>query len=316
MHRIAVIAVPPVTTFDLAIPELLFGNTKIDGTPAYHVTVCTADPGWVSAAGSLRIKVERGLRAVAAADTVIVTGTGARDNIDVRVLDALRRAARAGKRLASICTGAFVLAEAGLLDGRPATTYWLFSEEFRHRYPGIQLRQDVLYVDDGQVLTSAGVAAGIDLCIHIIRRDLGAKEANKVARMAVVAPLRPGGQAQFVKTAVPVDGVDALARTRAWALTRLAEPLTLDDLAAHARISVRTLTRRFKAETNDTPLQWLLMQRVNHARELLETSTLSIEQVAQRSGLGGSDSLRKHMRKHLGLTPSSYRTAFSDLTSH
>jgi transcriptional regulator GlxA family with amidase domain len=202
------------------------------------------------------------------------------------VLNALRRAAGAGKRLASICTGAFVLAEAGLLEGRPATTYWIYSDDFRQRYPGVQLRPDVLYVDDGSVLTSAGEAAGIDLCIHIIRCDLGAWVANDVARMAVVAPLRPGGQAQFVKTAVSVDSSDTLARTRAWALTRLAQPLTLGDLAAHARMSVRTLTRRFKAETNDTPLQWLLAQRVNLARELLESTPLSIEQVAQRVRAG------------------------------
>jgi transcriptional regulator GlxA family with amidase domain len=314
MHRITVIAVPPVNVFDLSIPEMLFGNTTVDSTPAYRVTVCTADPGWVRTTGTMQMKVDRGLRAVAAADTVIVTGTGARDHIDVRVLDALRRAAAAGKRIASICTGAFVLAEAGLLEGRSATTYWVYSDEFRQRYPGVQLRPDVLYVDDGSVLTSAGVAAGIDLCIHIIRRDLGAKVANTAARMAVVAPLRPGGQAQFVKTPVSVEGADTLARTRAWALNRLAETLTLNELAAHARMSVRTLTRRFKAETNYTPLQWLLAQRVNLARELLESTPLSIEQVAARCGLGGSDSLRKHMRNQLGLTPSGYRNTFSRIT--
>lgn len=315
MHRIAVVVVPPVSAFDLSVAEMLFSNTVVDGTPAYQVTVCTADPGWIPTTGSMRINVDRGLHTMAGADTVIVTGTGARDDIDARVLNALRRAAGAGKRIVSICTGAFVLAEAGLLEGRPATTYWIYSDDFHRRYPGVQLRPDVLYVDDGSVLTSAGVAAGIDLCIHIIRSDLGARVANDVARMAVVAPLRPGGQAQFVRTAVTVDSADTLALTRAWALTRLAQPLTLGDLAAHARMSVRTLTRRFKAETNDTPLQWLLAQRVSLARELLESTRLSIEQIAQRCGLGGADSLRTHMRARVGLTPSAYRSAFSRISA-
>jgi transcriptional regulator GlxA family with amidase domain len=308
-----VVAVPPVTTFDLSIPELILGNTNIGGRPAYDVTMCTAEPGLLATTGKMQVSVDRGLRAVATADTVVVTGTGARDDIDPRVLVALRRAAARGKRIASICTGAFILAEAGLLDGRPATTYWLYSDEFRRRYPRVDLRADVLYVDDGQILTSAGLAAGIDLCLHIIRRDLGAKIANTVARLAVVAAFRPGGQAQFVEAAVAIDRQDSMARTRAWALRHLAEPLTLNDLATHARMSVRSVTRRFRAETGCSPLQWLLQQRIERARELLESTTLSMDQVADRCGLGSADSLRRHMHRRMGLAPTTYRSAFSRL---
>ena len=323
MHRVVVVAVPPVTSFDLFIPETILSNAVIDGCSPYQITMCTAEPGLLSmctagpgpltSIGSVRVKVDQGLRAVAAADTVIVTGTGARDDIDPRVLTALRRAAARGTRIASICSGAFALAEAGLLDGRPATTHWAHSDDFRRRYPLVDLQPDVLYVDDGSILTSAGAAAGIDLCIHIIRRDLGAKVANATARLAVVAPIRPGGQAQFVQAPIAADGNDSLAHTRAWALRHLADPLTLDDLAARARVSVRTLTRRFRTEAGCSPLQWLLHQRIERARDLLESTTLSMDQVAGRCGLGTADSLRKHMLRQVGVSPTAYRVAFSRL---
>jgi transcriptional regulator GlxA family with amidase domain len=311
MHRVAVIAVPPVTPFDLSIPDLILGNALVDNRSAYAVTTCTAAPGPVAATGSIRVSVEHGLGVTDSSDTLIVTGTGNRENVDDRVLDALRRAATRGKRIASICTGAFVLAEAGLLDGRTATTYWPYSDEFRRRYPQVRLRADVLYVDDDSILTSAGLAAGIDLCLHMIRRDHGARVANSVARRAVVAPIRPGGQAQFVEVAVVDNRHDSLARTRAWALRRLDRPLSLHDIARHAGMSVRNLTRRFKAETGQSPLQWLLFQRIDRARELLESTTLPIGQVAARCGMGTADSLRKHMVRQLGVPPSAYRAAFA-----
>ncbi|MCF2528974.1 GlxA family transcriptional regulator [Yinghuangia soli] len=310
-HRIAVIAVPPVTSFDLSIPELVFGATLIEGLPGYDVTICTADPGVVAASGSLDVVVSRGLDAVAAADTVIVTGTGARVDADPRVLDALRAAAAAGRRIASICTGAFVLAQAGLLDGHRATTFWLMSGEFARRFPQVELRPDVLFVEDRQMLTSAGLSAGIDLCLHMVRSDYGAAVANNVARLVVAAPVRPGGQAQFIETPLPPERGSELAATRAWALERLHEPLTLADLAAHGRTSVRTLTRRFQAETGASPLQWLLHQRIDRAREILETTDLPLEQVARTSGLGTADSLRRHMLRRIGLPPSAYRAAFT-----
>jgi transcriptional regulator GlxA family with amidase domain len=312
-HRIAVLAVPPVTTFDLSIPEVVFPAVIVDGVAGYEVVVCTPDPGVVKGYSGVSIVVEHGLEAAAGADTLIVTGTGARADADPRVLELLRRAAQAGTRIASICTGAFVLAQAGLLDGRPATTYWLFSQEMRDRFPAVELQPDVLFVDDGQVLTSAGLAAGLDLCLHMIRLDYGAVAANAVARLAVVAPVRPGGQAQFIEAPLPPEGGTSLATTREWALERIGEPLTLAGLASHAGMSTRTLTRRFREETGLSPLQWLLHQRVDRARELLEATDLSIEQVAWRSGLGTAESLRLHLMRRNGLSPSAYRAAFTRL---
>jgi len=311
MHRIAVVAVPPVGTFELTIPELVFSAAEVDGRPAYEVRTCTAEPGTVAATGALAVTVEHGLRAVTEADTVIVTGTGAREQADPRILAALRDAADAGKRVASICTGAFVLAQAGLLDGREATTHRKYGAELTRRFPDVRLHPDVLFVEDGRVLTSAGLAAGIDLCLHIIRTDLGAAVANTVARLAVVAPVRPGGQAQFITTPLPPESGTSLAATRVWALERLQQPLTREDLAGHAQVSIRTLNRRFQAETGLSPLQWLLHQRIDRARELLETTELSIGQVARQSGLGTPDSLRQHLTRRTGLTPSSYRAAYT-----
>ncbi|WP_439677301.1 GlxA family transcriptional regulator [Embleya sp. MST-111070] len=312
MHRIAVVAVPPVTTFDLSIPELVLGAVELaDGAPGYEVRVCTADPGPVVGTGSLDIVVPHGLDTIDTADTVVVTGTGARADADPRILTALRTAGAAGKRVASICTGAFVLAQAGLLDGRAATTYWTMTDEFRRRFPAVDLRPDVLYVEDGPILTSAGLSAGIDLCLHLIRTDHGAAIANTVARLVVAAPVRPGGQAQFIETPLPAENGVSLAETRAWALARLDHPLTLADLAAHANTSVRTLTRRFHAEAGLSPLQWLLHQRIDRARELLESTNLTMEQVAHNSGIGTTDSLRKHLLRRTGLTPSGYRAAFT-----
>ncbi|HEY8978987.1 MAG TPA: helix-turn-helix domain-containing protein [Streptomyces sp.] len=311
MHRVAVVAVPPAFTFDLSIPELVLGQTAVDGRPGYEVRFCTARPGPVAVNGSLDVTVPHGLEVVEGADTVVVTGTGARDDIEPGLLTALRRAADRGKRIASICTGAFVLAEAGLLDGRSATTYWAKSEEFTARYPAVRLRPDVLYVEDGPILTSAGLSAGIDLCLHLVRSDYGAATANAVARLMVAAPVRPGGQAQFISTPLPPETGTSLAETRAWALDRLDEPLGLADLAAHATTSVRTLTRRFHDETGMSPLQWLLHQRVLRAQELLETTDLPMDRVAHLSGLTTTDSLRRHLTKRTGLTPSAYRATFT-----
>ncbi|MFI6316561.1 GlxA family transcriptional regulator [Nonomuraea sp. NPDC050556] len=311
MHRIVVIATPPVTVFDLSIPEMVFGAAEVDGGPGYEVVLCAADPGHITGTYSLDVLIHHGLEAVADADTVMVTGSGARDNADPSVLNALRQAADAGKRVASICTGAFTLAQAGLLDGRAATTYWVHSRELSRRFPAIEVQPDVLYVEDGQILTSAGLSAGIDLCLHMIRTDYGAAVANAVARLAVFAPVRPGGQAQFIDSPLPPERGTSLAETREWVLRHLHEPLTLPDLATHAHTSVRTLTRRFHAETGLSPLQWLLHQRIQRARELLETTALPMDQVASHSGLGSADTLRHHLVKRLGLTPSAYRTAFS-----
>lgn len=315
MHRIAVVAVPPVIPFDLAIPELVFSAAIADDSPCYEVRSCTADPGVIDARGSLQVVVSSGLEAIEEADTVIVTGTGDRVDPDPRVLVALQKAAARGGRIASICTGAFVLAAAGLLDGRRATTYWVQSGALATRYPRVEVQPDVLYVEDGPIFTSAGAAAGIDLCLHLIRKDFGAAVANTAARFTVVAPVRHGGQAQFIETPLPRENGRSLASTRAWALERLDAPLSLKDLSSHARMSVRTLTRRFQAETGLSPLQWLLHQRVERARELLESTDVSMDQVARLSGLGTADSLRRHVTRRLGLAPAAYRAAFTRLAS-
>jgi transcriptional regulator GlxA family with amidase domain len=312
-HRVAVVASPPASMFNLAVPELLLSKVRIDDRPGYTVELCTPDPGVVATTGSAEVVLRAGLEAVERADTVIVAGTGDYQRPDPRVLAALRDAVAAGKRVASICTGAFVLAEAGLLDGRRATTYWAWTDELASRYPSVRLQPDVLYVQDGTLLTSSGYAAGIDLCLHLVRTDYGAAVANGVARLALVAPVRPGGQAQFTETPLPPENGASLTATRAWAMARLDRPLTLGDLARHAAVSVRTLTRRFHAETGLSPLQWLLHQRVERARELLETTTLPVDRIARASGLGTADSLRQHLLRRVGLTPTGYRAAFSRL---
>ncbi|MFE2916071.1 GlxA family transcriptional regulator [Kitasatospora indigofera] len=310
MHRIAVVAVAPVTAFDLSIPELVFGAAEVAGRPAYEVLVCAPEPGPVETTGSLRVVVPHGLEVLAGADTVMVTGSGSRAEADPRVLAALRAAAGRGARIASICTGAFVLAQAGLLDGRNATTYWVQAGALGHRFPSVRVLPDVLFVEDGPVLTSAGLTAGIDLCLHMVRADHGATVANAVARLTVVSAVRHGGQEQSVGRPVAADG-SSLAATRGWALDRLDRPLSSAELAAHAGVSVRTLHRRFLAEAGVSPLQWLLTQRIERARELLESTDLSVEQVAGRSGLGGADSLRRHLVQRVGLTPRAYRAKFA-----
>ncbi|PWI20884.1 AraC family transcriptional regulator [Streptomyces sp. Act143] len=312
-HHVVVIAPSPVSMFNLAIPELLFAKVEIDGAPGYAVTVCTPDPGPVATTGGLDLHIGRGLDAVETADTVLVAGTGERYGPDARTVAAVREAAADGKRVTSLCSGAFVLAEAGLLDGRSATTYWQLADELRARYPALDLKGDVLYVQDGQILTSSGYAAGIDMCLHLIRTDYGAAVANEVARLALVAPVRPGGQTQFTQTPLPPERGTACADTRGWAMRNLDRPLTLTDLARHAGVSVRTLTRRFHAESGVSPLQWLLHQRIERARELLETTALPMDQVARSCGLGTADSLRTHLVRRTGLTPSAYRTQFSRL---
>ncbi|MEV6484377.1 helix-turn-helix domain-containing protein [Streptomyces sp. NPDC051576] len=309
-RRVAVVAATPVSMFNLAIPELLFDRVDIDGKPGYETVICAPEPGPVPTTGGLDLHVRHGLDVVRDADMVLVVGTGHRYTPDPRTVAALREAAAEGKRIASICSGAFALAEAGLLDGRRATTYWNQAAELRSRYPRVDLTGDVLYVQDGQVLTSSGYAAGIDLCLHIIRTDHGAAVANEVARLA---PVRPGGQTQFTQTPLPPERGTACADTRGWAMRNLDKPLTLTDLARHAGVSVRTLTRRFHAESGVSPLQWLLHQRIERARELLETTTLPMDQVARACGLGTADSLRAHLVRRTGLTPSAYRAQFTRL---
>jgi len=222
----------------------------------------------------------------------------------------VRAAAARGARIASICTGAFVLGAAGLLDGRRATTHWAYARRFARLFPEVEIDPRVLYVDDGDILTSAGVAAGIDLCLHMVRCDHGAEAANRVARRIVVAAHREGGQAQFVERPLTEAPSGGLAPTRVWMVERLAEPLTVADMARHAGYSARSFARRFQAETGTSPLRWLIGQRVEHARRLLESTDLPVEHVAERAGFGTAVAMRQHFARAVSTSPTAYRRAF------
>jgi transcriptional regulator GlxA family with amidase domain len=307
MHHVTVLALADVVAFDLSTPAQVFGNEP----GRYAFTACGVRAGRVPSTTGFAIDVPRGLDAVAEADTVLVPGLRPPQwPPPAAALDALRAAHARGARVASICTGAFVLAQAGLLDGRRATTHWAHAERLARRYPAVTVDPGVLYVDEGDVLTSAGVAAGIDLCLHLVRRDHGAEVANAVARRIVVAPHRDGGQAQFVEAPLPPASDRGLQATRAWAAQRLRDPLTVAALGRNAACSERTFARRFRAETGTTPLQWLLGQRVLHARRLLEATDLPVEHVADEAGFGTAASLRSHFRRATATTPLAYRRTF------
>jgi transcriptional regulator GlxA family with amidase domain len=307
-HKLAILALDAVVPLDLAIAAQLMGYP----TAPYDVTICGPRAGRVATTSGFATVVGHGLRALSAADTVLVPGFFPHDRaLEAPVLAALRRAYRRGARMVSICTGAFALAQAGILDGRRATTHWQHAAELAASFPAVTVDPDVLYVDQGQVLTSAGVAAGIDLCLHLIRADHGARAASAVARQVVIAPHRDGGQAQYIRQPVQPDPGPSLGATRGWAQQRLDTPLTVRDLARHAGVSERTFARRFLAETATTPLRWLATQRLAIARELLEEGTLSVEEIARRCGLGSTDNLRLHFHRNLRTTPSAYRRAFN-----
>lgn len=312
-HHVVALALPGVLVLDLAAPSHVFGHC---GEPDYVFSVAGERSGPVATSTGFDIVAPHGLEALELADTVVVAGTAASDRPEPAVIVALREAAARGARVVSICTGAFVLAHAGLLDGRRATTHWADADLLAAMFPAVSVDPAVLYVDEGQVLTSAGVAAGVDLCLHVVRRDLGAERAAEIARRMVVAPHRDGGQAQFLQRPIDrVPGEDGphaagLQATRDWALEHLRERLTVDRLARHAVVSPRTFARRFVEETGTTPAQWLLYQRTRAAQELLEQTELPIEDVAAQSGFGGTAGLREHLRRRLHTTPTAYRRAF------
>jgi transcriptional regulator GlxA family with amidase domain len=307
MHRVVALALPDVVAFDLAIPAQVFGHE--DERKRYSFTVCAAQPGLVPTTSGFAIQALNGLDALVSADTVVVPGYEPLNEPPGEVCEALREAAGNGARVVSVCTGAFALAAAGLLDGRRATTHWRNADRLQTLYPQVAVDADVLYIDQGSVSTSAGVAAGIDLCLHLVRKDYGTEAANSIARRMVVAPHREGGQVQFIERSVAAP-LALFAETCAWARQHLAEPLTINDLATHAGWAPRSFARKFTAEAGMTPLSWLNDQRLAEACRLLETTDLTIQAVASRTGLGTTANFRLHFARKLNTSPSSYRRLY------
>lgn len=308
MHRVAVLALDGVVGLELTIPCQVFGIT-----PGYDVRVCAQRRTAATSAGreDFRIVSRHTLADARGADTVIVPGTDPDRTPHPRVLRLLRETVDRGARVAAICTGAYALAAAGLLNGRRATTHWKLADHLAESYPDVQVDPAVLFVDEGQILTSAGVVAGLDLCLHLVRRDHGAAVAADTARQIVMPPQRSGGQAQFIEHPTPTDGnTGDLAPVLRWMRDNLATPMSLSDIAANATMSTRTLSRRFRAQTGTTPLRWLLDQRLHRVRELLETTDLPVERLARETGFGSAESLRVHFTEHVGTSPRAYRNTF------
>jgi len=318
MHRVVALCLDGVVAFDLAAPAQAFSSAIArGGRPHYEFLTCSVDGAALTSTTGFGVVPQGDLGLLSSADTVVVPAY-----FDVfapppmKALEALRGAAERGSRVISVCSGAFALAHAGLLDGRRATTHWGFADELAARFPAVEVDAAALYVDEGAVMTSAGLSAGIDLCLHVIRADCGAAVGERAARHMVAAPHREGGQAQFIeRPPAAVHAVGSLEETRRWAVERLHEPLDVAAMARHASVSPRTFARRFREETGTTPLQWLLNQRVQEARRLLEETDLPIDAVAWQVGFGTAASLRDHFRRVTATTPSGYRRSFRPLVA-
>ncbi|GFE23282.1 GlxA family transcriptional regulator [Streptomyces nigrescens] len=318
-HRVAVLVRDGMLPIEVGIVHRIFGEARsADGEPLYELVTCALEPGEVRTDTDFTVNVAHGPEALAEADTVVVPASGADYDLGAersagRLSPAMAGALgriRPGARVASICTGAFVLAAAGLLDGRRATTHWRSVDDFRRLFPAVELDAEVLYTDEGEVLTAAGVASGIDLCLHMVRCDHGAAVANDVARRTVVPPHREGGQAQYIRRPMPEPQISSTGVARVWALEHLDRPLSLRELAARESMSVRTFTRRFREEVGISPLQWLTQQRIERARQLLEETDLTVDRIAAEAGFGTAASLRQHLQSALGVSPRAYRSTF------
>ncbi|WP_420031688.1 GlxA family transcriptional regulator [Streptomyces sp. cg28] len=312
MHTVALLALDQVIPFDLSTPIEVFARTRLpDGRPGYRVRVCGETPE--VDAGAFRIRAPWGLDGLRGADTVIVPGTAEPlAPLAPAVRDALRAAAADGTRIASICSGTFPLAATGLLDGLRATTHWIGADALAAGYPRIEVDPDVLYVDNGQILTSAGAAAGLDLCLHMIRRDYGSAVAADAARLSVMPLEREGGQAQFIVHArPPAPRGSTFEPLLTWLQDNLSRDLALADIAGHAGVSTRTLMRRFREQTGTTPLQWLHRARIRRAQHLLETTGHPVERIAAQVGFGSPTAFRDRFKRTTGVSPQAYRRSFS-----
>jgi len=321
-HRVVALVVPGMSPLEIAVAAEFLGVDRPElGQRWYRFTICTPEPGRVALEGGMSLYVEQNLDVLRRADTVVVPGWSGRGRASwPEAVDALRAAAARGARMVSFCTGAFALAEAGVLDGRRATTHWVAAPDLAERFPAVTVDPEVLYIHDTDhgrdVWTSAGSAASIDCALALVRHDFGAEVANDLARDLVVPPHRQGGQAQFVTAPLPVDcGGDPLATLLDWAMERLDEPLTIADLATQANLSPRQFSRRFLQAVGTTPHQWLLDQRILLARRLLETTELPVEHVAERAGFGSAAALRMHFQRAVHTSPLAYRRVFAEAAS-
>ncbi|WP_433184629.1 transcriptional regulator FtrA [Actinoallomurus sp. CA-150999] len=311
---VAVLAYEGMSPFETGIVTEVFGLPRPElDVPWYRLTVCAERPGPVPIVGGATVHTEHGLDVFAAAETVIVPGVSdVRGECSPALVAALRRAHDRGARIVSICSGAFALAAAGLLDHRPATTHWQYADLLRRRFPLVRVDPDVLYIDDGDVLTSAGSAAGLDLCVHLVRRDHGPSVANAVARRLVVPPHRDGGQAQFIEAPVPRDaGDDRIAQAMTWAIANLRAEITVDVLARRAHMSARTFLRHFARCTGTSPTRWLIDQRIQASLPLLEKTTAPVEEIARTVGFASPVTYRSHFVRAMRTSPSAYRRAFT-----
>ncbi|MGI5170515.1 GlxA family transcriptional regulator [Spirillospora sp. CA-253888] len=313
LHRVVALLTPPQSPFELACASEVFGTAPPDAPSRYRFQVCTEHPGPVPTSAGYAVLVEAGLSALREADTVVVPGWQPPDApVSPDVTEALQAAHRRGTRIVAICTGAFVLAQAGLLDGRRATTHWRSAARFAAAFPEVHVDPDVLFVDHGDVATSAGTGAGIDLCLHLVRSDHGAAYAAQIARRMVLPPHREGSQLQYAAQPAPARTDESLAPLLEWATSHLDARLTLDHLAERAGLSGRTLARRFTDQLGTSPGQWLLSRRLDAARILLEQTDLPVETIATRVGLASAVNLRRRFRTYFGTTPGAYRRTFSE----
>lgn len=310
LRSVAAIVLPGVAPFELGVVCEIFGIDRTDtGGPAFDFTICTPEPGLVPTKLGMELVVHEGLEAADTADLVVMPAYGSDREVPEEVLEALRAAERRGAWVLSVCSGAFALARAGLLDGRRCTTHWMYTDQLAEEYPDAEVDPAVLYVEDRRVVTSAGTAAGIDAGLHLVRRELGAAAAAAIARRMVVPPHRDGGQAQYIDSPVPAAGGE-LAPLLAWIGEHLDGEITVPALARRARMSERTFARRFRAETGTTPALWTARQRLLRAQELLEETDLPVEEVGRRAGFGGAAGLRHHFARELGTSPAAYRRTF------